>query len=86
MWRNTPKRKIRALFQAELACLLGDPAAGAGCGLRRPDVLVVNTGMHDMALPFPAFAMAMRELAARLRALQVSRLARQTEAASDSPC
>ena len=58
-------------IQQELNCLLQDPLT-LGCGPRPPDVLVINSGMHDMETPIPTFAMAMRELAQRLRTLQDS--------------
>ena len=58
-------------FQRELACLLHE-AGAPGCGARRPDVLVVNSGMHDTETAVPLFAAAMRELAQRLRELQDS--------------
>lgn len=58
-------------FQDEFNHLLQEPRT-PGCGHRRPDMLIVNSGMHDTESPVPQFAMTMRQLARRLRKIKDS--------------
>ncbi|CAL5229711.1 g13084 [Coccomyxa viridis] len=55
-------------FQREFRCLT-DPQPGQGCQKRRPDMLVVNSGLHDIKTAIPKFAMNMRALAQRLKTI-----------------
>jgi hypothetical protein len=49
-------------FADELSCLLGETR-----GCMRPDVVVVNSGLHDYNTTLPEFEAAVVRLAARLR-------------------
>lgn len=52
-------------FQDELNCLLG---AGGGCE-RRPDVLLINSGLHDTEKRVARTLISIHELAKRLAAV-----------------
>ena len=58
-------------FQDEYDCLVKQPGA-PGCAPRRPDVLVINSGLHDIRTTVPKYAMTMRTLAKQLRQLRDS--------------
>lgn len=53
-------------FANELSCLLGETS-----GCMRPDVVVVNSGLHDYNTTLPQFEATVVRLAARLRRLGV---------------
>lgn len=48
----------------EFNCLM---QPGVGCAPKVPDILIVNSGLHDANMPIPKFANNMRTLAKRLR-------------------
>lgn len=54
------------VLQEEFNCLT---RPGAGCAPKVPDILIVNSGLHDANMPIPRFANNMRALAKRLRAI-----------------
>lgn len=56
--------KLSVCNQAELDCLLGEPLSGCG---RRPDILVVNSGLHDAQTSTQHLIENMEKVAEKLR-------------------
>ena len=54
--------------QDELDCLLGEPLSGCG---RRPDILVVNSGLHDAETSTQHFIENTEKLAERLHGISL---------------
>ena len=52
--------------QAELDCLLGEPLSGCG---RRPDILVVNSGLHDAQTSAQHFIENIETIGEKLRGI-----------------